>query len=261
MEGYVMKKGFAVFWLFALLLGVAACQESPQVIENETPRLNPSTKPSAIASASQSPISTPTPFASATPVATATPSASPETSSLSDGDEIFYADVYDLQFADLADLEFNFLSGVGAWGTSVQIHPDGTFSGSFHDSNAGSTGDGYPNGTRYYCSFSGQFSELRKTGDYEYTMKCESLTQEGTPGEVEIAEEEGVRYITSTPYGFDDADVFLLYLPGKKADELPEEFLEWLAMPRMLDFDTIDVLDLYGLYNVGGKQGFGASVK
>jgi len=114
----------------------------------------------------------------------------------------------------------------------------------------------YPNGTVYECSFSGKFTSLEKTGEYEYSMKCELLTWEGTIGEEKIV--DGVRVITSEPYGFDNADEFFLYLPGKETSGLPEEFLQWVSMPRALDFESIDVLEFYGLYNVRGEQGFSA---
>ena len=49
-------------------------------------------------------------------------------------------------FDDVSHLEFWFGSGVGAWCTTLQIQPDGSFEGQYHDSDMGDTGDGYPNG-------------------------------------------------------------------------------------------------------------------
>ena len=157
-------------------------------------------------------------------------------------------------FEDLADMVFTFSSGVGAWSTELQIQPDGSFVGKYHDTDMGDTGEGYPGGTVYFCSFSGRFSSLEKTGEYEYSMICESITQEGTPGDEEI--KDGVRYITSTPYGFEDANEFLLYLPGRKTADLPENFLWWVGAPRGIVFENVDTLEFYGLYNVAGEMGF-----
>lgn len=168
---------------------------------------------------------------------------------------IGYLDIFDLEFADLADMNFSFSSGAFGWGTEVEIFSDGTFSGHHHDSNMGDTGEGYPEGTRYTCHFQGVLSSLTKTGDFEYSMKCESITQEGIEGE-EMITEDGFRYITSSPYGFDDADVIKLYLPGKQARELPEMFISWVSMPRGLNLKDNDELPFYGLYNVEGEQGF-----
>ena len=165
-----------------------------------------------------------------------------------------YPDIDGLTFADLDGIEFMFSSGVGAWATGVQISSDGSFEGHHHDTDMGDTGVGYPDGTLYYCDFSGKFTNLVKTGPYEYTMKCVSLVQEGTPGDVEILAD--MRYIVSEPYGFDSADVFYLYLPGKSVDGLPEQFIEWIERPLGVPFEKGDVLSFYCLYNAGGEMGF-----
>ena len=71
-----------------------------------------------------------------------------------------------------------------------------------------------------------------------------------------------MRYITSLPYGFDNANEFLLYLPGKSLHELPEAFLGWVQINLMaVDIRNTDILESYGLYNVEGKQGFSSLIK
>lgn len=171
-------------------------------------------------------------------------------------------DECDLSFSALSDLEFYFGSGAGAWETRIEIKPDGSFSGYYVDSNMGEIGEDYPNGTRYECFFSGRFSSLRKVNEYEYTMKCESLLEEGTIGKSEII--EGVKVITAEAYGFEQADEFILYLPDKKVCGLPENFLIWVGInPDSLksepaDNEIEDRLIFYGLYNVGGQTGFKA---
>ena len=158
-------------------------------------------------------------------------------------------------FSEIADLVFEFSSGVGAWRTEVQICPDGTFSGYFSDSDMGEVGDGYPGGIVYECAFSGKFTAPEKTGEHEYTMKCVSLTQEGTVGAEKIM--DGMKYITSEPYGFDSADEFKLYLPGKSLSDLPEAFLDWVRY----SVEGSDELTFYGLYNVGGEMGFSSYMR
>ena len=49
-------------------------------------------------------------------------------------------------FALLDGPRFEFCSGVGAWGTELTIGENGAFKGSFHDSEMGETGEGYPDG-------------------------------------------------------------------------------------------------------------------
>jgi len=150
----------------------------------------------------------------------------------------------------IKDLEFSFSSGTGGWSTEVRIFPDGTFSGFHHDNNLGETGPGYPNGTRYECDFSGKFDKPVKISNYEYRMKCKSLTQKGKKGGKKIV--NGVQVIVSGPYGFDDADEFIIYLPGKKVAELPEQFRDWVRY----SINGADKLTFYGLYNVKGEMGF-----
>jgi hypothetical protein len=145
-------------------------------------------------------------------------------------------------------LNFLFTSGVGAWGTVVTLESDGTFTGFYHDSDMGVSGDGYPNGTRYECAFSGAFIDILKVGDYEYSMKLGALITEGKEGAERIV--DGVRIITAAPYGFDNAETFAFYLPGRPTTDLPQGFLEWVDAEG-------DSLAFYGLYDVGGQRGFG----
>ena len=159
-----------------------------------------------------------------------------------------------IQYSDLEGEEFWFGSGAGAWGTDLNIFADGTFIGYFHDSNMGESGPGYPDGTLYECRFSGKFSPLERVGEYEYTMRCETLKTEGTQGE-EIIEDD-LKIITYEPYGFLNADVFYIYAPGKEKSELPEEFVDWMMFRWLFEEEISGTLDFYGLYNVGGESGF-----
>jgi predicted small lipoprotein YifL len=146
-------------------------------------------------------------------------------------------------------MEFAFSSGAGAWATVVTVNPDGTFTGNYTDSNMGNTGDGYPNGERYVCDFSGKFTAATKIGDYEYSMKLERLDILG-PEKEEIV--DGVLIIPADPYGFEDAEEFRLYLPGRPTADLAEAFVRWAGVAAS---DGAE-LPFYGLYNVGGQKGF-----
>lgn len=156
-------------------------------------------------------------------------------------------------FEDLADLEFYFSSGVGAWWTELYIHEDGTFDGVYRDSDMGVTGEEYPDGTMYYCDFSGKFTQLEKVDDYTYSMQIEHLEYAHTEGDEEIV--DGIRYIYSLPYGLDNAEKLLIYLPGIALDELPEEYLSWVGY-YSLNNTTDTTLPYYGIYNVTQKYGF-----
>jgi hypothetical protein len=153
-------------------------------------------------------------------------------------------------FAVLDGWIFWFGSGAGGWRTTLEISSDGTFYGRYTDSEMGSTGEGYPNGIVYVCNFTGKFTSAKKVGDYEYSLQCENLEQEGKEGDEEIA--DGIKYVTSTPYGVEGSGEFRLYLPGKKVSELPTEYLDWVYFA----VDGSDTFNFYGLYNITGKQGF-----
>ena len=164
-----------------------------------------------------------------------------------------YTDYENLDFSYLSDKIFYFSSGVGAWGTEVQINADGTFDGYYLDSDAGS---------QMVCVFNGRFTALKKTGAYEYSMTCEELTVQNEVGTQTILDGIFTTYVN--PYGFDDANEFKVYLPGKNLNELPLEYKQWVHLPwetpeednYYSDPDYGNVLTAFGLYNERGKQGF-----
>lgn len=150
---------------------------------------------------------------------------------------------------------FIFSSGVGGWGTSLTIYEDGSFEGSFHDSDMGDTGDGYSNGTVYLSDFRGSFSDIKKVNEYTYTMKLETIKLEKEPGTEWIEKE--ARYVASEPYGMDIAEEVYLYLPGAPTAELPADFVDWVSMPRGWVEENIPaILNGYGFYNPNERTGF-----
>lgn len=155
-------------------------------------------------------------------------------------------------FAALSDRYFEFSSGAGGWSTDLRIDSDGKFKGSYHDSDMGDSGEDYPNGTMYHCSFKGQFGELEKVDDTTYKMKLVSLTIDEAP-ETEIA--DGIRWIASTANGLDGGEEFYLYLPGSVLADLPEEYRQWVGYFNLEDVSET-TLPYYGLYNVNTGAGF-----
>ena len=153
-------------------------------------------------------------------------------------------------FSDLSGLVFTFCSGVGAWATEMVIAEDGSFTGRFHDSDMGDTGETYPNGKVYGCLFEGQLEIGEWLNDTTLRLKMTALTQ--PEGSVPEAIEDGILYITADPYGLTGTDELLLYLPGTPLDDLPEGYLMWTyfyeGRPEKLPF--------YGLYNEKEECGF-----
>ncbi len=153
-------------------------------------------------------------------------------------------------FKELAKWEFYFSSGAGAWGTELEIHEDGSFNGVYSDSDMGDTGEGYPGGKQYYCSFSGQFAEPERVDEYTYSTRILEIRYEDEVGKEEIIDD--VLYIYTDVYGLEDAEDILIYLPGKPLDELSEEFLSWMFL---YDYDG-DGLPFYALNNAVNEEGF-----
>lgn len=152
-------------------------------------------------------------------------------------------------FADVADWGFWFGSGAGAWSTELSVYEDGSFEGLYHDSDMGSMDETYPEGTVYVCNFKGKFTQPERVNEYTYSVKIESIELENEPETEELG--DGRRYVYTDPYGLEDAEEILIYLPGAPIAELPEEFLSWMNA-----YDLTDTLPFYGLYNVVPQNGF-----
>ncbi|MBP5282651.1 MAG: hypothetical protein J6Z22_09160, partial [Lachnospiraceae bacterium] len=176
--------------------------------------------------------------------------------------EALSADAKEL-FEAIQGWEFMFSSGAGGWDTSFQVDENGAFSGQFHDSDMGDTGEGYDNGTLYLSLFSGNFTGVKKISEYTYEATVTGLTYENTPGTEEIV--DGVRRMYTEAYGLIGTDKVQIYLPGKKVSELSEEFIGW-----MMDLGGVYVFGQYyndypeelpfcGIYNPGTKEGFSST--
>lgn len=160
------------------------------------------------------------------------------------------APVEAFSFSELEYIEFLFASGAGGWGTTLTIHPDGSFTGEFYDSNMGIRDTEYSNGSVDLSDFTGQLGQPQWVNDYTCSLKIENIQYEVAPGTVEIR--EGIRYSYGTAYGLTDTEELLLYLPGAPISELPEGYLPWAML---YDYEGTD-LPHYGIYNPSQEQGF-----
>lgn len=161
-------------------------------------------------------------------------------------------------YEDVANREFLFCSGAGAWSTVLTIHEDGTFEGYYHDTDIGFTEEGNPNGTRYVCNFSGQLTEPVPVNEYTYSAQLQTIQCEQEPGTEEII--DGMKYIYRTPYGLDNAENILFYTEGAPISELPEEYRSWVGYFDLTNLKETE-LPFIGLYNEAGQQGFSSTVK
>lgn len=140
-----------------------------------------------------------------------------------------------------------FCSGAGAWSTELTIQEDGSFTGYYHDWDAGGD-DAYPHGMLQECFFAGCFSSAERISDYEYLMTVERIWQEGTPGDTFVR--DGMLVTVSHPYGIGQGDSFTIYLPGAPLNRIPPAYHEWAGVRddewQTLAFALYNMTDAYG---------------
>lgn len=163
------------------------------------------------------------------------------------------AEAKEFSYKDVANWQFVFSSGAGAWSTELEIREDGSFSGVYYDADMGDMGEKYPNGTYYYSRFRGYLEEPVKVNEYTYSTKIKEIQLQDKPGTEEI--ENGTKYVYSEAYGMNDAKKLYIYLPGVPIKDLPEEFIQWAY--SSVDKDAIgEKLPFFGLYNEEPQLGF-----
>lgn len=161
--------------------------------------------------------------------------------------------------------QFSFLSGAGGWSTDLYLTGgdsyDGSFTGQYHDGDMGSVGEDYPNGTVYYCNFSGKFAQPEKLEEYVYSVTLEELACDEPPEVESIG--GGVRYITTGPYGLENVGELRIYFPGYPIKNIPEEDRGWLlSAPELAPFTLEEMAEMvlppntYLLHNVNEGQLF-----
>ena len=148
--------------------------------------------------------------------------------------------------------EMWFSSGAGAWGTMLDIQPDGTFTGNY-ESSYWETEDKH---IRNHCTFSGAFTDIQRRDDYSFTMKLDHIQYEKEPGE-EAEEEGGIVHYTK-PAGIEEGDQeFVLYLPGAEIAGMSDGFLSWVwGDTGILTDDVPDRQPFYSLHNLSQDTGF-----
>lgn len=166
-------------------------------------------------------------------------------------------------------LEMMFCSGAGGWQTNLELHPDGSFTGTYIDSDMGSYDANHPNGTQYICKFHGSFKDIVQLSDASWSLTLDELVLDTGHEVGEEWIEDGVLYIASTPYGFSDANgsmpkenaQFILYSPDAQGHASGAElygaieFQSW--QPERREYlDSNDTLGCYGLHNLDTGYGF-----
>lgn len=162
-------------------------------------------------------------------------------------------------FGQTGDLSLELFSTAGTRSTTLNIEEDGSFSGVYSDLEKGRTSSEYPNGTKNYLEFSGQFEVKKKIDDYTYLLLMRSFDQ----GDVKLGTEhyiDGYRYIYTYPYGLKYDNEFILCLPGKPRNELSEDVLDWDEEYKFSNEKT-STLTYYALYGVKSEIAFYSKLK
>ena len=152
----------------------------------------------------------------------------------------------------LTGLEWSFCSGAGAWSTDLRIQSDGSFTGEYHDSEMGETGDGYPDGTVYGCSFSGRLTVAERADEYSWKVRVDALALD--EGQVPEAIEDGIRFVTTDVYGLSEGDEMRLYRPGTPLEVLSEDMRLWTHAQDLEDSPA--ALETWFLCSEANESGF-----
>jgi hypothetical protein len=110
-----------------------------------------------------------------------------------------------------------------------------------------SNGNGNPQ-TRI-CEFMGQISNLRKVNDLQYVFSVENLSY---PDPDQITKQNGTQFVTAKPFGMEEGDRFLLYLPGYPITNLPSLVIRSLedAGNPIWYYYSFEELPCYVLWNL-----------
>ena len=155
-------------------------------------------------------------------------------------------------FALLEGIDMSLCSGAGAWSTDIQIKADGSFSGTYHDSEMGDAADNYPNGSMYISEFSGKMSVVEQISTGIWKVKVDEVTPKGKTGEETI--EDGLRYITCDPYGVTAGDEMMLYQPGTSLDGFSDSMKFWA---HVFDAEQQDLTELKDWFLYSSKEDAG----
>ena len=115
---------------------------------------------------------------------------------------------------------FTYTNSQLAGTTTLTMGADGTFTGKYIDSQPLLNSTEYPKGTTYLCNFTGRFKNVTAISGGIYQMEIDSLALSALPDKEVV--KDGMRYISTVAYGFENAELFDLFLPGSYTKDMPE---------------------------------------
>ena len=125
---------------------------------------------------------------------------------------------------ELDGKSFVFSSGAGGWGMNYEMGPDGTFAGTYFDSDMGS-------GVRYVARFDGQFEIGDQIDETTYALDLVEFTRTSPASGQEAEDGYDIEYVSSV-YGFDRCRDFRLLLPDTPTSTLNDDQRLWSTAAR-----------------------------
>lgn len=164
-------------------------------------------------------------------------------------------------YKQFANVQFTYIPGSDAGQdiavggqTGMRIQEDGSFSASYYAMDMEDTGEDYQGGTMYYGSGFGQIAEPVRVDDYTYKAKVESITY-SEAGEESLQGDMCMVY--TEVYGLEEAEEFMIYLPGKKVAQLPEAYIKGVKEQLCDENGNLpETLPFYGIFNESTQTGF-----
>ena len=80
---------------------------------------------------------------------------------------------------------------------------------------------------QWNCKFTGRFAQPVQVNDYTYSMGIAEISYEKEAGTEEVI--DGIQYYYTAPYGLEDAEESLVYLPGAPLGRTDVEWAEETA--------------------------------
>lgn len=164
-------------------------------------------------------------------------------------------------YKQFADVQFTYIPGSDAGQdiavggqTGMRIQEDGSFIASYYAMDMEDTGEDYQGGTMYYGSGFGQIAEPVRVDDHTYKAKVESITY-SEAGEESL--QGDMRMVYTEVYGLEEAEEFMIYLPGKKVAQLPEAYIKGVKEQLCDENGNMpETLPFYGIFNESTETGF-----
>ena len=157
-------------------------------------------------------------------------------------------------FSTLEGMTFSFSTGAGGASTTITFGANGSFTGTFTDSEMGLVGDKYPNGTVYTSEFYGSFADPKWESDYKYSIRLNGLYMKHALGVETIV--DGVRYVTTSASGFEKAGYFSVYLPGAPISKVTAPVVTHVGNVEGWGTAVPSSLPCWAIYNIGGQVTF-----